>query len=203
MLFAVRRTTGRRQPGHGHALDPRQVVHVVVDRLQRAGVGVAQHLLETPFHLAREERDAHRLGAVEIRIDAVEHRDHAGDMEAARDHGNAARDEVAREVERARELVRLHADQHDSAGACLLDQLRDAVGADAGVGLVPGMEDDLDLVAEDAPLGAIAGEPVKGCERIRWNDGAPPLDDVAIIVVMRRLDERENEALARAPPRHC
>ena len=65
---ARRRCVARAQRGdqrHRRALDAGQVVHVVVERLERAGVRVAQHLVEPPFGLAGEERDAQRLRAFE------------------------------------------------------------------------------------------------------------------------------------------
>jgi hypothetical protein len=80
------------------------------------------------------------------------------------------------------------------------DQLCNAIGTDAGVGLVIGVDDDLDFVAEHAPLGAVEGKPVQRRERIRRDDRAKPLDHVAVVVVMRRLDEREDEALSRSFP---
>ena len=65
------------------------------------------------------------------------------------------------EIERARKLVRLHADQHHHAGAGRLDHRREALGADAGVGLVEGVDLDVDVVAQHAALGAILGEAVE------------------------------------------
>ena len=49
--------------------------------------------------------------SVEIDRLAVEHRDAAGGMEAAERDRNAGRPERPRDIERARILVRLHADQ--------------------------------------------------------------------------------------------
>ena len=71
------------------------------------------------------------------------------------------------------------------------DQLGDV---DAGVGLVDQVDIDLDVLAEHMPLGAIEGEAVDRGERIRRDQGPPPANDVAVIVVMRRLDQDELKA---------
>ena len=134
-------------------------------------VGVAQHLVEPPFGLAGEERDAHGARTIEIGVDAAEHADRAGHVEAADRDRDAALAQRPGEIERARELVRLHADQHHHAGAGRLDQRRETARVDARVGLVEGMDVDLDVGAEHAPLGAVLGEPVERGERVRRNGG--------------------------------
>ena len=115
---------------------------------------------------------------------------------------DAALAQRPREVERARELVRLHADQHHHAGAGVLDHARQACRTDAGVGLVEGVDVDLDVVAEHVPLGAVAGEAVERGERIRRNRRAKPLDDVAVIVVVRRLHQHEAKPPTQASTGH-
>ena len=98
------------------------------------------------------------------------------------------------DVERARELVRLHADQHHHAGTGGLDHRRQACRTDAGIGLVEGVDLDLDVIAEHATVRAVAGDAVEAGERVRRDRRAEPLDDVAVIVVMRRLDQHEAKA---------
>jgi hypothetical protein len=66
-----------------------------------------------------------------------------------------------RQVERARKLVRLHARQHDHAGAGSFDHCCQAFGADSGIGFVKGLYIDIDIFAQDAALGAILGQPVE------------------------------------------
>ena len=62
----------------------RQVVHVVVQRLERAVVGVAQHLIEPVFfRLAGEKRNAHLLRGFDVGRQFRQHGDAAGDMESA------------------------------------------------------------------------------------------------------------------------
>ena len=98
------------------------------------------------------------------------------------------------QVERAGKLVRLHADQHDHAGARLADRAGNRCRADALVGLVDGDDLERDVRSEHLPLGAIDGEAIEAGERIRRDRRAEPLDDVAVVVVVRRLDQDEPEA---------
>jgi hypothetical protein len=107
------------------------------------------------------------------------------------------RSRSARQIERARELVRLHAGEHHHAGAGFIDHRRQAFGADAGVDFVEGVDVDVDIIAEHAAVGAILGETVQRGQRIRRDRRAQPLDDIAVVVVMRRLDQQE----AETPPR--
>ncbi len=153
---------------------------------------MAQHFVEPALGLAGEQRYAQRGRAIEIGIDAVEHRDRARDVEPADRHRDAALAQRAGDIERARELVRLHADQDDHAAVALRDQLGQTPGTDARIGLVEGVDDDLDVLAEDAALGAIAREPRQRRQRVRRNGGAIPLDDIAIVIVMGRLDQDEH-----------
>ena len=118
-------------------------------------------------------------------------------MKPADGHLHAAREKRLRQIERVRKLIRLHADEHHHARAGLLDHAREAFRTDARVRLVKGMDLDLDVITEDMALGAIAGQAIKRRERVGRNGGAQPLDHVAVIVVVRRLDENEAKALCR------
>ena len=74
---------------------------------------------------------------------------------------------------------------------------REASGTDARVGLVESVDFEFDVRAENGAFGAILRKPIERGERVRGNWRAKPLDDVAVVVVMRRLDEHQ----AEAPPR--
>ena len=141
------------------AFDTRQVVHEIVQRLELTLGRIEQHFVEPAFRLAGEQRDAHRLGAVEIGIDAVEHGQHAGDVEAADPDLDAALAQRLGQIERTRELVRLHAGQHDYAGTGLFDHRGQAIGLDAGIGFVEGMDLNIDVLAQNLALGAVLGQP--------------------------------------------
>jgi hypothetical protein len=118
-------------------------------------------------------------------------------MESAGCDRDAAFDQRIRDIESARKLVRLHAGQHHHAGAGGFDHPRELAGAYARIGFVERMDVDIDAVAEDAALGAVFGQSVKRGEGVRRNRGAQPLNDVAGLVIMRRLHENETEAPLR------
>ena len=106
-------------------------------------------------------------------------------MEAAHRDLDAGVAERLGDVERARKLVRLHADQAEYAEIAVLaeafDQLLDV---DAGIGLVNDVDVDLDVVAQGLALCRIERQAVNGGERIRRDQRPPPADDIAIVVVM-------------------
>ena len=94
-------------------------------------------------------------------------------------------------------LVGLHADQADQpAASAAADLLDDLVGPDAGVGLVPDGDPDLDVVAQHAALGAVERKAVQRRQRVGGNRRARPLDDIALVVVVRRLDQEKMEGLS-------
>ena len=70
----------------------------------------------------------------------------------------------SREIERVRKLIRLHADHHHHAGASLLDQARQLFRTDASIGLVKGMDFQLNIIAEDVAFGTIACQAEERCE---------------------------------------
>jgi hypothetical protein len=86
-------------------------------------------------------------------------------------------------------LVRLHADQGNQAKIAIAaipgDERRHI---DASVGLVDGIDFDFDLGPQHLTRDAIGRNAVNGGKGIGRNHRAPPADDVAIVVVMRRLD---------------
>ncbi len=79
------------QQRHRRAFDPRQVVHVIIERLERAGGGVAQTPVEPPFGFAGEQATAPCRGRVpNIGLASPPSIDrHAGDMKPADAHRDA------------------------------------------------------------------------------------------------------------------
>src|SRR5947209_11262476 len=65
------------QKRHRSAFHVRQIVHEIVERLERFVEGVNQHLFETTFGLARKERDAHLCGACNVRVALLQHSNRA------------------------------------------------------------------------------------------------------------------------------
>ena len=174
-----------------------QVLHEVVERLQRAlARRRCRNGLEPPFGLAGEDGDAADRARArdrwpcrraskgsrrrEIRRSPPECRPRgtAARYRARADTGSTARPTSAEQAEIA-------------VPAEAADQLRDV---DAGVGLVDQVDIDLDVRAEHLPLGAIEREAVDRGERVRWDQRPPPANDIAVIVVMGRLDQNQLKA---------
>jgi hypothetical protein len=82
----------------------------------------------------------------------------------------------------------LNADKRDQASLAA-KLARDAIRANAGVGFVESGDDEFGIVAEDAAALGLEREAVEDGEGVRRNRGAEPLDDVAVVVVMRWLDQ--------------
>jgi predicted RNA methylase len=88
--------------------------------------------------------------------------------------------EAASEVEGARMLIGLDADQrHRAAAAGCGDSARDALRPHPRVGLVDGRDDDVDIVAEHPPLGTVESAAIQRRQRIRVYGRAQPLDDTS------------------------
>ncbi len=166
---------------------------------------IDEQRVETTLELAGIERDAalHRLH--EIGGQRRQHRDAAAGVKAADHDRHPALAELHREVDRPGELVALHADQqHDAALAGPRERRDDAFGPDPGVRLVVRRDGDLHVRSEHAALGAVRRESVHRRHRVRRDGGAHPLDHVAVVVVVRRLDQddakRRGSGLLRHTP---
>ena len=109
-------------------------------------------------------------------------------MEPADDDWQVGGAELAGEVERARKLVRLHADQADKAGTGLADVADDAFDVNDRVALVVSFQRDLDLRAECLRFRAIGESAIDAGEAVGGDARPEPLNDVAFPVVMGRLD---------------
>ena len=113
-------------------------------------------------------------------------------MESADAHRQAGGQKRPREIDRARKLVGLNADEPDQRlAAGLADHPDDLPGPDPPVGLIIGVQANLDVLAQHfAPL-RVLGEAVQAGECI-GRDGRPdPLDRIAVVVVVRRLDHHQ------------
>ena len=78
--------------------------------------------------------------------------------------------------------------------AAAADLSRDAPCVDARVGLVIAGDDDLDPGAQHPALGAVGGQAVELGQRVGRHRRAQPLDDIAVVVIVRRLDQLDEEA---------
>ena len=187
-----------RHPRHGDIGDARQVLEIIVDRLELVGPGIDEQAVEPPLlGLAGEDRAADVERFLDLRRNLVQHRQAARDMEAADHHRQPGRPELAGEIERMMKLVGLDADQPDQgAPAAPLQIARDPRRHDMLVALVDRDQVEIDIRPEHLPLRRVTGEAVQRGERIGGQDRPPPDDGVAVVVIMRRLDHHEMEVLA-------
>ena len=160
-------------------------MQVIVDRLQLAGRRVAQDFVEPPFRFARIEGYA----KVERRFERIrrlrQHGEASGDMESADDHRHSGPPQGPGAIHHAGELVRLHADEADHAEAAVVLYLAgDTVHPDTGVGLVDGEDLDVHVLAKDLIFHAFLRDAEQAGEGIRRQRRLPPLDDVALVVVV-------------------
>ena len=123
-----------------------------------------------------------------FRRDARQHGEAAADVETAHDDRYAERPELAAEIERARKLVGLNADQTDHAAAGGANAPGNGANINEAVALVAGFDLDGDVGTQRVRLGAILDQRIDAGETVRGNVGTPPLNDVAVLVIMRRLD---------------
>src|SRR5262249_17295204 len=65
---------------------------------------------------------------------------------------------------------------------------------DACVGLVDSGQIDVHVGAKHLPGGGILDETIDRGERVRRHGRAPPADDIAVVVLMRRLDKNDPKA---------
>jgi hypothetical protein len=115
-------------------------------------------------------------------------------VEPADNDGNAGSPQRPGDMQRARILIGLHADQADKTEIAIgAHGGDDAIDAHPRIGLVDGGDFDLDIGAEYLALGAIVDEAIDAGERIRRHRRTVPTDDVAIVVVMRRLYQHDAE----------
>ena len=192
----------RRQERRRRRFQPRQLVHVIVDRLRACHARRRARRVEAAlFRFAGEQAAAHVERLLQIGLHAGQHGDAAGNMKAADHHRNAGIAQRPRDVERARKLVRLHADQSHHPEIVVAFELRDDVlDTHARVGLVRRCDVDGDIRTERLPFDGVAGQRIDRRQRIGRNGRARPLNDVAVAVVMRRLDQHELETAVG--PRH-
>jgi hypothetical protein len=92
------------------------------------------------------------------------------------------------EIERARKLIGLHADQADHAPAGLANAPGDGAHIHVVVALIEGFDLHLDIRTEHALLRAIFHQRINAGETVGRNVRAAPLNEVTVGVVMRRLD---------------
>src|SRR6266567_1946403 len=128
-------------------------------------------------------------------------------MEAADTDLHTGGKERPGDIDGARKLVRLHPDEPDQgAAAGLADRPDDTLRTHPPVRLVIRVQEYLCISTNDlAPLG-IFREAVQAGQGIGGNGGTKPLDRVAVVVIVRWLDDdkmqQRGRSIRRPPLRH-
>ena len=113
-------------------------------------------------------------------------------MEAADTDRKARIEERTGKIDRAWELVRLHTDHSYQRTATLLPyHADDAVGPYPPVGLVVSVQADLNVRSQYLAPARVLGKSIEAGQRIGRNGGTNPLDGIAVVVVVRRLDHHK------------
>ena len=131
-------------------------------------------------------RRAHLLGYFR------QHGDASGNVEPADADRQAGMQKRLRQIDSPGELVRLHADQAEHAAAtCPPDHPDVPIGSDTLVGLVVGVDADRYIGPEHLPPAGVYSETVEAGQRVRRYRRLDPLDRIAVVGVMRRLDQHQ------------
>ena len=175
-----------------------EIVHVVIERRELSVPRIAQYVIEPAvFGFAREEGNAQLLRLAHVARHLRQHGDAAGNVEAADADRHSSGKERPRKIDGARELVRLHADEADQRPAAFLaDHVDDPVRPNAPIGFVVGVEADVDSGPEHLAPARILREAIQAGQGIGRYCRAHPLDRIAVVIVMRRLDHHEMEGSA-------
>ena len=154
-----------------------------------------QHFVEPVFFgLAGEEGDAHRLRGFDVGRQFRQHGNAAGDMEAADTDRQTGLDEWLRQIDGARKLVRLHADEPDQTAPALTPEHADDLRwLNPPVGFIVCVQADIDACSQHLAATSVLGQGIETGKRIGGNCRTQPLDRIAVVVVMRRLDHHEVE----------
>ena len=202
---AVRVSRSRGRIRRDRAFEAGQVFHIIVERSQRAAMSVAQQQVEPSLlRLAGENGNAQILSLADFGRQLRKHGEATGNMKAADADLDARRAQRARDVHRPRKLVRLDADEADQPATAVVAYLPDDLARiDPRVGFVIGAQAELDIVAQNLAGGRVRRKSVERRQGIGRHDRTEPLDDVTVVVIVRRLDENEMKYPRLALGRQC
>jgi len=120
-----------------------------------------EQVVHPPLDLAREQTDAQPLRLAQIGRQLGQHRQATADVKAADGDLHAGGAQLAGDVDGARKLVGLHADQAHQAVAAVALETRDGLAQrQAGGGLITDSDLDVDGSAEHLALRGILSEPI-------------------------------------------
>jgi hypothetical protein len=179
------------------AFEVRQVAKEIIQRLQLSSDRVLQQALKPTFSFTGEHRHAEVHHLLNAGIALRQHRKGAGHMEATDRDLDSPAAKLFCDIERARKLVGLYADQRHHAGIRRPDRARQILDPHLPVGLVDHFDVDVEIGTENLALATFQRDAIEAGQRIRRQPAAPPSDDVTVIIVMRRLDQNKPETLVR------
>jgi hypothetical protein len=120
-------------------------------------------------------------------------------VEPADRHRDPSSAKLRGHIDGARKLVRLHTDQANEAAIRRLDPPRDFLDRDDRMALVIGADLERHIRPERPPRRDVLRQGIEAGERIGRDPGPPPLDHIAVVVVMRRLDQLDDKAALPHP----
>ena len=184
--------------GIGIAFDVRQVRHEIVERLKLHWHASFRTCSIRSFRFAGKEGDPHPFA----RRTSGRYRracSCARNMKSAHAHLDAAFSQRFRQIEGVRET---DSTAHRSASPCPHQPPRSCPASRSGRMRVFVSSNGWISIATSSPrtwrCGAIAGQAINRRQRIRGYGRTKPLNHIAVIVVMRWLDENETKAPSRA-----
>jgi hypothetical protein len=179
---------------HRRAFDVPQIPHEIVEWHKTSGCGILQQQLKTTLGFTVEHRNVYVPASIEIDGVAIKHRQTAGPVESSDYNRDASGAERAGDIEGARILVRLDADERKQPKTAVTAKMLEQFGdVNARMGLVNCLDVDYDVRPENSALCAIGFDAVDGGQGIRRSNCVPPAYHVTIVVIMRWLHENELE----------
>src|SRR6516165_7666571 len=173
------------------------IIEEIIDWLERSICCCAQNLVATTLEFTRKQRNAHVDRFLQIWLQSGQHCETAGHMEATNGHRNTSVAERAREIQRARILVSLHSGEYDKPESAMpAESLYDLVRPYARSDFIDNRNVDRNIGPECLARGGILEQTVENGERVRGYDRTNPLNDVTLVVIVGRLDQRQLKSSA-------
>ena len=181
-----------REKWRDRPFERRQVVDEVVNRFQPLGRRVQDEIVKVPLGLAGKQAGAHVERLLKVGHDLWKHREHAGHVETTDHHWNAGCTKRAGDIECSRILVGLHTDKSDKSEVSVAAEIgEDLVNIQALIGFIDGRDGNFNVVSKHVALRGIDRDCIDRGERVRRHHIAIPANDIAVVVVMRWLDQQD------------
>ncbi|RPI76727.1 MAG: hypothetical protein EHM42_14545 [Planctomycetaceae bacterium] len=188
----VERGEIERPPGDVHgqkrrhrSFQARQIIQVVVDRLQFAIPGVAKQSRQAPFGFTGEQHHPGVANRRDFRRQLGQHRNAAADVKSSDGNVNARSAEFGGKVGGPRKLIGLHSRHHDQpAPTPLLNAADNLRHRNDGVNFVVRVDHNLDVWPQRLARFRLLGDGAHRSQRTRRNERPRPLDHIAVVVIV-------------------